>query len=160
MIMVADVASTDHAGILDYTPATNANLNVDDTLTPSPVPSTVSSVSTSTHISKPDLARAGNQYYVVGYKGTSPYDGGLFYCPYVPLQMVQPSVRTPSSQKSASRLVTVLLLTQSLKVPHKVSADSVLTPTATTEELQLRTSCDPSLEIVIKGTFGSSFFMP
>ena len=32
---------------------------------------------------------AANQYYVVGYKGTSPYDAGLFYCPYVPLQMVR-----------------------------------------------------------------------
>ena len=32
---------------------------------------------------------SGNQYYVVGYKGTSPYDAGLFYCPYVPLQMVR-----------------------------------------------------------------------
>ena len=32
---------------------------------------------------------ATNQYYVVGYKGTSPYDAGLFYCPYVPLQMVR-----------------------------------------------------------------------
>ena len=31
----------------------------------------------------------GNQYYVVGYKGSSPYDAGLFYCPYVPLQMVR-----------------------------------------------------------------------
>ena len=29
------------------------------------------------------------QYFVVGYKGTSPYDAGLFYCPYVPLQMVR-----------------------------------------------------------------------
>ena len=32
---------------------------------------------------------AASQYYVVGYKGTSPYDAGLFYCPYVPLQMVR-----------------------------------------------------------------------
>merc|ERR1712078_733428 len=32
---------------------------------------------------------AADQYYVVGYKGTSPYDAGLFYCPYVPLQMVR-----------------------------------------------------------------------
>jgi hypothetical protein len=31
----------------------------------------------------------GSQYYVVGYKGSSPYDAGLFYCPYVPLQMVR-----------------------------------------------------------------------
>jgi len=34
-------------------------------------------------------ASSGNQYYVVGYKGTNPYDAGLFYCPYVPLQMVR-----------------------------------------------------------------------
>ena len=32
---------------------------------------------------------AANQYYVAGYKGTSPYDAGFFYCPYVPLQMVR-----------------------------------------------------------------------
>ena len=32
---------------------------------------------------------SGTQYYVVGYKGSSPYDAGLFYCPYVPLQMVR-----------------------------------------------------------------------
>ena len=32
---------------------------------------------------------AAEQYYVVGYKGSSPYDAGLFYCPYVPLQMVR-----------------------------------------------------------------------
>ena len=35
------------------------------------------------------LAQGSNQYYVCGYKGTSPYDAGLFYCPYVPLQMVR-----------------------------------------------------------------------
>ena len=32
---------------------------------------------------------SANQYYVIGYKGSSPYDAGLFYCPYVPLQMVR-----------------------------------------------------------------------
>ena len=32
---------------------------------------------------------ADKQFYVVGYKGTSPYDAGIFYCPYVPLQMVR-----------------------------------------------------------------------
>jgi hypothetical protein len=32
---------------------------------------------------------SSSQYYVVGYKGTSPYDAGMFYCPYVPLQMVR-----------------------------------------------------------------------
>ena len=32
---------------------------------------------------------SASQFYVAGYKGTSPYDSGLFYCPYVPLQMVR-----------------------------------------------------------------------
>ena len=32
---------------------------------------------------------SSSHYYVVGYKGSSPYDAGLFYCPYVPLQMVR-----------------------------------------------------------------------
>ena len=32
---------------------------------------------------------SNNHYYVMGYKGTSPYDAGLFYCPYVPLQMLR-----------------------------------------------------------------------
>ena len=43
----------------------------------------------------------GTQYYVIGYKGTSPYDAGLFYCPYVPLQMVRAVGETPSAQKLA-----------------------------------------------------------
>jgi len=88
----ADVASAlTMAGVLDYTPALNANLNVDDTgntfagilqgkykvfIDPYAGGFTNSNVN-------------GGQYYVVGYKGASPYDAGLFYCPYVPLQMVR-----------------------------------------------------------------------
>jgi hypothetical protein len=89
----ADVASAlTMAGILDYTPALNSNLNVDDTgntfagtingkfrVYIDPYAANLTSANGS----------AGNQYYVVGYKGTSPYDAGLFYCPYVPLQMVR-----------------------------------------------------------------------
>ena len=37
----------------------------------------------------PYAANVASQYYIVGYKGTSPYDAGMFYCPYVPLQMVR-----------------------------------------------------------------------
>ena len=37
----------------------------------------------------PYYGTTAGQYYVVGYKGTSPYDAGMFYCPYVPLQMVR-----------------------------------------------------------------------
>jgi hypothetical protein len=83
----ADVASAlAMAGVLDYTPALNANLSVDD----------AGNTFAGTLLGKfrvyidPYAANnAANQYYVVGYKGTSPYDAGLFYCPYVPLQMVR-----------------------------------------------------------------------
>ena len=89
----ADVASAlTMAGVLDYTPALNANLNVDDTgntfagtlmgkfrVYIDPYSANLTSGN----------ASSGNQYYVVGYKGSSPYDAGLFYCPYVPLQMVR-----------------------------------------------------------------------
>ena len=83
----ADVASAlTMAGVLDYTPALNANLNVDDT------GNTFAGVLQGKYrvYIDPFAANvAATQYYVVGYKGTSPYDAGLFYCPYVPLQMVR-----------------------------------------------------------------------
>jgi hypothetical protein len=83
----ADVASAlTMAGVLDYTPALNANLNVDDT------GNTFAGVLQGKYrvYIDPYSANSGaQQYYVVGYKGSSPYDAGLFYCPYVPLQMVR-----------------------------------------------------------------------
>jgi hypothetical protein len=83
----ADVASAlSMAGVLDYTPALNANLNVDDT------GNTFAGVLMGkfrVYIDPFSANVSDNQYYVVGYKGSSPYDAGLFYCPYVPLQMVR-----------------------------------------------------------------------
>ena len=83
----ADVASAlTMAGVLDYTPELNANLNVDDT------GNTFAGVLQGKYRVYIDPFSANvqdNQYYVIGYKGTSPYDAGLFYCPYVPLQMVR-----------------------------------------------------------------------
>ena len=83
----ADVASAlTMAGVLDYTPALNANLNVDD------AGNTFAGVLQGkyrVYIDPYSANNAANQYYVVGYKGSSPYDAGLFYCPYVPLQMVR-----------------------------------------------------------------------
>jgi hypothetical protein len=46
-------------------------------------------VSISVYIDPYSANGAAQQFYVVGYKGSSPYDAGLFYCPYVPLQMVR-----------------------------------------------------------------------
>jgi hypothetical protein len=74
------------AGVLDYTPALNANLNVDDT------GNTFAGILLGkfrVYIDPYSANNAANQYYVAGYKGSSPYDAGLFYCPYVPLQMVR-----------------------------------------------------------------------
>jgi hypothetical protein len=83
----ADVASAlTMAGVLDYTPALNANLNVDDT------GNTFAGILQGkyrVYIDPYSANVSANQYYVVGYKGSSPYDAGLFYCPYVPLQMVR-----------------------------------------------------------------------
>jgi hypothetical protein len=91
----ADVASAlTMAGVLDYTPALNANLNVDDT--GNTFAGTLMGKFRvyidpySANLTSGNAApTGGNQYYVVGYKGSSPYDAGLFYCPYVPLQMVR-----------------------------------------------------------------------
>ena len=88
IVCSSDVASAlAMAGILDYTPALSTNLSVDDT------GNTFAGVLNGRYkvYVDPYSANTGaaNQFYVVGYKGTSAYDAGLFYCPYVPLQMVR-----------------------------------------------------------------------
>jgi len=92
IICSSDVASAlQMAGVLDYAPALNNNLNVDDT------GNTFAGVLNGRYkvyidpysANLSSNASPAKQYYVVGYKGTSPYDSGLFYCPYVPLQMVR-----------------------------------------------------------------------
>jgi len=87
IICSSDVASAlQMAGVLDYTPALNNNLNVDDT------GNTFAGVLNGrfkVYIDPYSANSTAKQYYVVGYKGTSPYDAGIFYCPYVPLQMVR-----------------------------------------------------------------------
>ena len=92
IICSSDVASAlQMAGVLDYTPALNNNLNIDDTgNTFAGVLNGKYRVYIDPYAANLAANAAGaKQYYVVGYKGTSPYDSGLFYCPYVPLQMVR-----------------------------------------------------------------------
>tara|TARA_Y100000310_G_scaffold95377_1_gene93186 strand:+ start:1027 stop:2355 length:1329 start_codon:yes stop_codon:yes gene_type:complete len=87
IICSADVASAlQMAGVLDYTPALNSNLNVDDTA--NTFAGTLNG-RYKVYVDPYAANVAASQYYVVGYKGSSPYDAGLFYCPYVPLQMVR-----------------------------------------------------------------------
>ena len=87
IICSADVASAlQMAGVLDYAPALNTNLNVDDT--GNTFAGTLNG-RFKVYVDPYAANISASQYYVVGYKGTSPYDSGLFYCPYVPLQMVR-----------------------------------------------------------------------
>ena len=88
IVCSADVASAlAMSGVLDYTPALSTNLNVDYT------GNTFAGVLNGRYrvYIDPYSANLGasNQFYMVGYKGSSPYDAGMFYCPYVPLQMVR-----------------------------------------------------------------------
>ncbi len=88
MIVSSDVASAmAMAGVLQYTPALSADLQVDDT------GNTFAGLlhgRIKVYIDPYFGGYTSNQELVtVGYKGSSPYDAGLFYCPYVPLQMVR-----------------------------------------------------------------------
>ena len=87
MICGSDVASAlQMAGVLDYTPALNNNLQVDDT------GNTFAGMANGrikVYIDPYFSSSSGKQYATIGYKGSSAFDAGLFYCPYVPLQMVR-----------------------------------------------------------------------
>ena len=88
IVCSSDVASAlSMAGVLDYAPALSTDLNVDDT------GNTFAGVLNGRYkvYIDPYSANTGaaSQFYVVGYKGTSAYDAGIFYCPYVPLQQVR-----------------------------------------------------------------------
>jgi hypothetical protein len=85
VICSSDVASAlQMAGVLDYTPALNSNnLQVDDT------GNTFAGVLNGRLKVYIDPYSIGGNYLTVGYKGSSAFDAGLFYCPYVPLQMVR-----------------------------------------------------------------------
>jgi len=88
IICSSDVASAlAMAGVLDYNPALNNNLQVDDT------GNTFAGVLNGRYrvYIDPYSANTGaaSQFYCAGYKGPNAYDAGIFYCPYVPLQMVR-----------------------------------------------------------------------
>jgi len=83
MVCSSDVATAlVAAGMLDYTPSLSTTLAVDDT------GSTFAGVLNGRMRVYIDPYATGD-YVTVGYKGTNPYDAGIFYCPYVPLQMVR-----------------------------------------------------------------------
>jgi Major capsid protein Gp23 len=85
LICSADVASAlQMAGVLDYTPALNGNnLQVDDT------GNTFAGILNGRYKVFIDPYAIGGNYFTLGYRGSNAFDAGLFYCPYVPLQMVR-----------------------------------------------------------------------
>ncbi len=86
LLCSSDVASAlQMAGILDYTPALNSNngLTVDDT------GNTFAGVLNGRMKVYIDPYVSGGQYMTVGYKGPSTYDAGIYYCPYIPLQLMK-----------------------------------------------------------------------
>ena len=87
LIVSTDVASAlAMTGLLDYNSAlsNNTNLTVDDTGN-----TFAGTLFGRIKVYVDPYSVVGTDYIVVGYKGSSPYDAGLFYCPYVPLQMVR-----------------------------------------------------------------------
>ena len=90
IVCSADVASAlGMAGVLEYTPALGGNAGlagVDDT--ESTLVGTLNG-RIKVYVDPYSANVADDHFYVMGYKGTSAYDAGLFYCPYVPLQMVR-----------------------------------------------------------------------
>ena len=83
----SDVASAlAMAGVLDYAPALNTSLNVDESSTTF---AGVLNGKYKVYIDPYQANQSATQFFLVGYKGTSAFDAGLFYCPYVPLQMVR-----------------------------------------------------------------------
>lgn len=83
----SDVASAlAMAGVLDYAPALSTDLNVDEAST------TFAGVLNKKYkvYVDPYLANGSTaQFATVGYKGTSAFDAGMFYCPYVPLSLMR-----------------------------------------------------------------------
>jgi hypothetical protein len=85
VVCSSDVASAlAMAGVLDYAPALSTNLNVDDTGN-----TFVGVLNGKFRVHIDPYATLQRDFFCVGYKGSSPFDAGLFYCPYVPLQMVR-----------------------------------------------------------------------
>ena len=89
MICSADVASAlAMAGVLDYAPAIQGNNNI----TPDTTQGTFAGILNGrirVYVDPYFESTNGSELFVLGYKGTNPYDAGLFYCPYVPLQKVR-----------------------------------------------------------------------
>lgn len=103
LVCSSDVASAlSMAGVLDYAPAIQSNLNVDESST------TFAGILNNRYkvYVDPYSGTAGtqSQFFMVGYKGTSPWDAGVFYAPYVPLQIVKTTNQNTMTPVMAYRM--------------------------------------------------------
>ena len=153
----ADVASAlAMAGVLDYTPALNANLRLTIPVTPSQVHCLVSSAYTSILTLQTTLLTSIT-LLVIRVLPLMTLDSSIVLM--FPSRWFVPLERTPSILKIGSRLATVWLLTPSHKEPQLAL---VLLPpmlTATTVAFLSRTSCDPLFTRLYERVFGPSFFI-
>ena len=86
IVVSPDVASAlSMSGVLDFSPAFNASMNVD--VTGNTLIGALHGGRVKVYVDPYSVTNTN--FVCVGYKGTSPYDAGMFYCPYVPLQMVR-----------------------------------------------------------------------
>lgn len=97
LVCSSDVASAlAMAGVLDYSPALQNNITVDETgATFAGILNKRIRVYVDPYAG---VAGTSNQFFMVGYKGVSTWDAGQFYCPYVPLQIMRttnPDTMTP-----------------------------------------------------------------
>ena len=106
-----------------------------------------------------NLVNAADQYYVVGYKGTSPYDAGLFYCPYVPLQMVRAVGQDTFQPKIGFKTRYGMVANPFAEgTCYKVLVVLQLTLTVTTEELKFKTLCNFHYISLMKRPLTGLFF--
>ena len=142
------------AGVLDYTPALNANLNVDDTGNTFAGVFKASTEYTSTHIQQTVLHYSTTLLVTkVLHHMMQVYSTAHMYL----YKWLEQLVRIHSNQKSGLRLVTVWLLTHLLKELHLVVVVSRLTPTDTIREFKLRTLCNFNYILFSRDPSGSLF---
>ena len=154
----ADVASAlTMAGVLDYTPALNANLNVDDT------GNTFAGVLQGKYRVYIDPYSANSTLQTSTTSSVTrvlPYDAGLFYCPYVPLQMVR-AVGENSFQSQDRIQDSLWSCFQPIRRRNNSGTWTTLPrqqQPLLPEALLSRTSCDPYSQELLEGPSGPSFF--
>ena len=142
------------AGVLDYAPALSGNNGLIPDDTSSTLVGTLNG-RVKVYVDPYSANVADKHYYVAGYKGTSAYDAGLFYCPYVPLQQV----RAINPNTFQDRFKTRYGMVSNPFAQGLTQGSGALTAQqqVLTEESKLQTSCD-IVSHISQRPYGVSFF--